>query len=557
MELYKKYRPTKFKDVVGQQDAIRPLVAMGKQGNIPHCLLFTGPSGTGKTTIARILKSALKCSDSDFVEINGSEQRGIDAIREIKSRVNLAPLGGKCRVWLIDECFPGSSLVHLSDGNRMRIDSLVSGMSVLGVDGEARISKVFRNLVPLDRLVCVKFSDGTSQVTTRDHLYLTADGWQEAVNLNGSYVYSHERVDCEESKSLSMVWEGIRAGKAREMLLPIVRTTDGASDYVVAGVAEKIEMGLELRNCRSDQIHRTGFSDKLQIGHSLREHQSRNRGRWERASVEEAYLARCKENKEVELIRVVGVESYQSEGNGELFSGCVGDIEKDRGYVEFFDLEIDGHPSYCVGGKMVHNCHALTADAQNSFLKLLEDTPQHVYFMLATTDPGKLKKTIHTRSTEVRCKEISPSDLIGLVNEVCKKEEFDCPESVVKAIVDAADGSARKALVILNVLVGLGDDATEEQMIASIQSNDTRGQAIAIARALMKGNIGWEEMRKILSEIDEPAESIRRLVLSYCRSVLLRSANKRAAFIMEEFRDNFYDTDQAGLTLACWNVVKG
>src|SRR5688572_18030594 len=80
-ELYKVHRPRKFSDVVGQEQAIATLMDMGKRGQTPHAILFTGPSGTGKTTLARILRHKLKCSDPDFIEMNAADFRGIDTIR--------------------------------------------------------------------------------------------------------------------------------------------------------------------------------------------------------------------------------------------------------------------------------------------------------------------------------------------------------------------------------------------------------------------------------------------------------------------------------------------
>lgn len=103
-ELHLTERPATFKQVVGQKEAVSQLTGMGKSGTIPHCLLFTGPSGCGKTTLARIIRRKLKCSDTDFTETNAASNRGIDGVRDIQKRVNLAPMDGPCRVWLIDEC---------------------------------------------------------------------------------------------------------------------------------------------------------------------------------------------------------------------------------------------------------------------------------------------------------------------------------------------------------------------------------------------------------------------------------------------------------------------
>ena len=108
-ELYRKHRPTAFKHLIGQPEAVAMLTRMCKDGSLPHVLLLHGPSGTGKTTLARILKSKLACDDLDFAEINAAESRGIDTIREIKVRMGMSPVGGPCRIYLLDESHKLSS----------------------------------------------------------------------------------------------------------------------------------------------------------------------------------------------------------------------------------------------------------------------------------------------------------------------------------------------------------------------------------------------------------------------------------------------------------------
>ena len=102
-ELYKQYRPRSFKSVLGQDAAVKMLTAMVKKGEVPHTLLFTGGSGVGKTTLARILRKKIGCSDNGFREINCAEQRGIELARDISNRYETAALGGGPRVYLLDE----------------------------------------------------------------------------------------------------------------------------------------------------------------------------------------------------------------------------------------------------------------------------------------------------------------------------------------------------------------------------------------------------------------------------------------------------------------------
>lgn len=300
-ELYKKHRPSRFKHVHGQSAAVSMLEDMVKTGKIPHAILFTGPSGTGKTTLARILKDKLQCGDRDYCEVNSADFSGIDMVRGIRSRMTLSPISGKCRVWLIDES------------------------------------------------------------------------------------------------------------------------------------------------------------------------------------------------------------------------------------------------------------HKLSGDAQTAFLKYLEDTPTHVYFMLCTTDPGKLKKEIHTRCTEIKTCNLSSTDQEKMLKGILEKEGVELGSDVLERIVEVSDGSARKALVILQQIIGL---ETEEEQLEAIRSSDSKRQAIEIARALLNPKTKWPEMAAILKSVDEEPESIRHMVLSYMNNVLLGGKQgDRAYLIITMFSGNWYDCKESGLTAACWEII--
>lgn len=123
--LYRKYRPTTFKDVVGQEHIERTLKNAIEQGKVSHAYLFCGPRGTGKTTMARILAKALLCEKGpttepdgtcpeceaiaqgthpDVYELDAASRTGVDNVREeIIARVNYAPTRGAWKVYIIDE----------------------------------------------------------------------------------------------------------------------------------------------------------------------------------------------------------------------------------------------------------------------------------------------------------------------------------------------------------------------------------------------------------------------------------------------------------------------
>lgn len=303
MELYRTHRPTSLKQVIGQPKVVQQLTKFLEKGNFPHANALIGPSGVGKTTVVRILKKKLGCSDTDYVESNCADFRGIESIRDMRSRMSLAPMNGKCRIYHLDEA------------------------------------------------------------------------------------------------------------------------------------------------------------------------------------------------------------------------------------------------------------HKMTNDAQNAFLKMLEDTPAHVYFFLSTTEINKLIKTVKTRLTKFVFDPLSTKFLTEIVLQVAEKEGKKFSEEVIEKIVEGADGSARQALVSLHQILNIED---EDEQLANISSVQADREAIEIARALINPKTDWSAMAKILREVQEEPESIRYLVLAYVSKILVSGRkDPRCKLILDRFSYNFYDTKKAGLIGACYEVIVG
>lgn len=297
MELYNKYRPTRFKDVVGQESSVKVLVKMLKDKVVPHALLFHGPSGCCKTSLARIV--AAKLDINNLQELNCSDVRGINEIREIRSRINLRGLGSKNRGYLIDEA------------------------------------------------------------------------------------------------------------------------------------------------------------------------------------------------------------------------------------------------------------HGLTSDAQDAFLKMLEEPPKHVYFLLATTHPEKLKDTIRNRCSKIPVKLLSDKEMKVVIDRVLEGEGQEISDDVLERLLESAEGSPREALMTLQTVLSLEEE--EEQLDAIIKSS-TRTKGIELARVLIKPKVKWPVVTKILTNLDDDPEKVRRIVLGYATAVLMKGS-PRAFLVINAMRDNFFDCGKAGLAAACYEIV--
>jgi DNA polymerase-3 subunit gamma/tau len=101
--LYRKYRPSEWKEVVGQEHIVSVLEQSTKAKNFSHAYLFTGSRGTGKTSVARIFARALGTSDEDIIEIDAASNRGIDDIRALREAVRTMPFSSVFKVYIIDE----------------------------------------------------------------------------------------------------------------------------------------------------------------------------------------------------------------------------------------------------------------------------------------------------------------------------------------------------------------------------------------------------------------------------------------------------------------------
>ena len=121
--LYRKYRPTKFDEVVGQTHIIQTLKNAIVQNRIAHAYLFCGPRGTGKTSIAKIFAKTLNCTNNqdapcgvcenckmaangshpDIIEIDAASNNGVDEVRNLIDKVKYAPMQGKYKIYIIDE----------------------------------------------------------------------------------------------------------------------------------------------------------------------------------------------------------------------------------------------------------------------------------------------------------------------------------------------------------------------------------------------------------------------------------------------------------------------
>lgn len=679
MSLYHKYRPKDFSEIIGNEEIIENLETMLRSEDRSHSFLFTGDKGCGKTTLGRILGEKLGTAETDFVEINSSQFRGIDTVREIIKQSSFLPLSGQSRTWLIDECFAKGTMITLVDGTKIPIQHIIKGMEVLNLKGSGKVQDTFVNKVPLERIVKINLTSKHYIYCSCDHLFLTQKGWMKAIDLSDNFVFfpiyskfvnNINSLNYEKNnKILRTLWKTIdkKTKTILQQFLSInnISKKSNNRNKELSNLSENISNKTisqkynmfqkmwkyfswtkkkrndifgrkEIENIRETQIiftnkkgiitkgtkqtknekrksfiqsikfrksernktHKTntsylerktwwkwnvykiptfiskyirmgnGISDKnesfsfrwkwvsnmLQSGYCKYQIKNSNRSRWEGSQFEKQQIERFEKNGQIERIRVESIEIYQPGYNDKSFECIISDTERNQKYVNFYDLQIEGHPSYIADNIIVHNCHKLTNDAQNAFLKILEEPPSHVNFILCTTDPQRLIEPLKDRCTTFAVKPLNDKQMFKLLKRIARKEEQVLDEKILDKITEVSKGHPRAALQILDKVFSV----PEKKRLKVVEKADyDESQAIELCRAFMR-NAGWKEISIILTGLkDEDPEGIRRMILGYFQSVLLKSENDQAAAVLEVFSENFYNTGFAGLVLACYTLIKG
>jgi DNA polymerase-3 subunit gamma/tau len=198
--------------------------------------------------------------------------------------------------------------------------------------------------------------------------------------------------------------------------------------------------------------------------------------------------------------------------------------------------------------------HRATGDAMSALLKMLEDCPKHVRFILCTTDPQKLLPTLRGRCSIFQTTPLSDTDMFSLLKKISRAEGQKIEKEVLDQIVQDSQGHPRNAINILEQVLCVDP---EKQLQVARRSAEQQSQMIELCRALIAKK-RWKEIAGILSGLKEgnDAESIRRMVLGYCQAILLKGENTQAGLVMECFIPNTYDVGFPGIVFACYSSIQ-
>ena len=138
---------------------------------------------------------------------------------------------------------------------------------------------------------------------------------------------------------------------------------------------------------------------------------------------------------------------------------------------------------------IIDEVHMLTDSAENAFLKTLEEPPEYVVFILATTDPEKVKPTIRSRCMTLNFKRVSENELTEGMAAICSRKNVNITEQALRMIARSSDGSVRDALSTLEQCISAGDNPVTEELVTEYTGNAGRDFYLGLTENVFRQNM--------------------------------------------------------------------
>lgn len=212
------------------------------------------------------------------------------------------------------------------------------------------------------------------------------------------------------------------------------------------------------------------------------------------------------------------------------------------------------HSLFGVSAYILEEAHKMTQDAQEALLKPVENCPEDAYLFFTTTDPSKINAALKTRMVILQVSLLTDSELEQVLADVTAAADVTLTPNVLAHIAGSAYGSPRRALVMLESVIGLSE---EDALNVAGYADTTDKVAIDLCRALVQNGASWKNIASILSSITVEPEAVRRAVLGYLRSILLKKESPKAYIMASAFIEPYYHTGNAGLLLSCYTALMG
>lgn len=172
---------------------------------------------------------------------------------------------------------------------------------------------------------------------------------------------------------------------------------------------------------------------------------------------------------------------------------------------------------------IIDECHRLSKQAWDAFLKITEEPPPHVYFFFCSTEPGKIPAAIQSRALSYALKAVKFDIIMDLLEDVCEDEGYKTDGAILTQVAEAAEGSPRTALTMLAKVHACQDVGEAAVLLQGVLDNT---EVIELCRMLCWGKVTWTDVTRCIGGLEDvPAETVRIMVTNYVGAVLAKPKN--------------------------------
>lgn len=214
--------------------------------------------------------------------------------------------------------------------------------------------------------------------------------------------------------------------------------------------------------------------------------------------------------------------------------------------------------NYPLGGDAIviqlEEIHNSTRAFQEALLLPFENVPEHVYIFMSTTEPSKVIPTLRRRFVEFKLQKIDSDTMLMYLLKIVKDKNMQVSVDVLESIIEQAEGSIGKALVLLEKIMEL---PVNEQLAVIDSTKIANKTIIDLCQAFLYGK-SWGSVIKILEQLDENPEGYRRIIQNYMMKVLLNPKSSKNHLTASRIIINFstYIETRAEFVATCYACLQ-
>lgn len=211
---------------------------------------------------------------------------------------------------------------------------------------------------------------------------------------------------------------------------------------------------------------------------------------------------------------------------------------------------------------IIDESHKITEAAGSAFLKTLEEPPPHTFFLLCTTDPSKMLKTLRSRGPVFEFQTVSEEAIVARLKEICGKEGIDLSDKILCKIAESSEGHVRDAIRTLDQVIDMEDEESIMQIVSAGVGGDVNAFEICKILANPRDTAKWGKIVPILEGVNGGWEGLRISTLGYMTAIVKNPKSKPemtdyAAAVASCFLEPLYSSDaKHKFALSCYAACK-